>query len=65
MQRKDTRLLDIYDGYLGGIYRRNRGYQIFIMSAVHRQHRHVHEGNFVHAKDTKLSDIYGGYLGGV
>ncbi len=46
-------------------YRRNRGYQIFIMFAIHRQHRHVYEGNFVHAKDTRLPDIYDGYLGGI
>ena len=44
---------------------RNRGYQIFIMFAIHRQHRHVYEGNFVHVKDTRLSDIYDGYLGGI
>jgi hypothetical protein len=33
------------------------GYQIFIMFAIHRQHRHVYKGNFVHAKHTRLSDI--------
>jgi hypothetical protein len=46
-------------------YRRNRGYQIFIMFAIHRQHRHVYKENFIHEKDTRLSDIYDSYLGGI
>ncbi len=29
-----------------------------IIFAIHRQHRHVYEGNYVHAKDTRLSDNY-------
>jgi hypothetical protein len=61
---KDTRLSDIYDGYLGGIQAK-QGYQIFIMFAIHRQYRHVYEGNFIHAQDTRLSDIYDSYLGGI
>jgi hypothetical protein len=44
-------------------YRRSRGYQIFIMFAIHRQHRHIHRRNFVPEKDTRLSDIYDSYLG--
>ncbi len=57
-------LSDIYDSYLGGIQAK-QGYQIFIMFAIHKQHRHVFQGNFVRAQDTRLSDIYDGYLGGI
>jgi hypothetical protein len=43
VHEKDTRLSDIYDGYLGeGYIGETEGYQIFIMFAITRQHSHVY-----------------------